>query len=62
MGNPASYPIASVPFTGAEAWYCSQGGFDRRATSGAMFSSPPPLGDIAPNTGPLIVVQAWDFA
>src|ERR1019366_3739314 len=51
MGNPASYPLASVPYTGAEAWYCAQGGLDRRATSGAMFSSPPPLGDIAPNTG-----------
>src|ERR1019366_4500754 len=58
MGTPFDYAPASTPFTGAEAWYCAQGGLDVRATSGAMFSSPPALGNILPNSGAFTTLSA----
>src|ERR1019366_8080395 len=46
----------------AEAWYCAQGGIDVRATAGAMFSSPPALGNIAPNSGAFTTLNATSIA
>jgi hypothetical protein len=54
-----SFPVASTPLAGSEILYIIQGGINKQISAGnltpfssaAAFASPPPIGNITPNTG-----------